>query len=617
MKVVLFIVVLLFAVAQSIAQIDTVQLQEFTVQDCSITTPNAIQKQRITDSVLQVQPSFTLNNWLEQNSSFNLKTYGFGGVTSPSFRGTSAAHTNLIINGIEVNSPLIGFYDFNQTPIHVFGAIELVEGAGSIYSGGTGMGASVQFSTQAVQHNQFSVKQTVGSFGLLASQLDFKWKFKNNQTLRVNYWQRTAKNNFVFYNPLLVAEHEQIQQNSAITQRLAHLNYTFFIKKWKATFSAFAGKSTQEIPPSLTSSVSNQQQAIENVKGIFQVQRTHRKFNQKHSFAVLYDINEYTLQNAIDTNAFIAFKQSNEFRYAFSNVLSYSLVNFNAFTQTQVSSFQEAPQIAESKWIHSLQYTWKYFKLYGTIKQQLQSNFKNEWFLPALLIAYKKNVPLETSINFTTVYRAPTLNDLYWNPGGNSNLNPEKGYTTEWNLNYKRQNYSVRSSVFYSVLNESIQWQPTNLGYWQAANFGSIQIKGMSIVLAIDLLKTNHLKLSYSTSTTFSQTQLNDFQAIYSPQWVSSNWLKLRYKKLDLGYQVNYTSKRFINFENSWYLPYYVLHNAFIQMPFQVKNTQVTARLDGFNLLNANYYSVVYQPMPQRWFQVHVSVPFQLKSKHE
>ena len=50
------------------------------------------------------------------------------------------------------------------------------------------------------------------------------------------------------------------------------------------------------------------------------------------------------------------------------------------------------------------------------------------------------------------VYRFPTINDLYWNPGGNRNLNPENGYSADfgllWTKNYPNTKLYFEPTIY-------------------------------------------------------------------------------------------------------------------------------------------------------------------------
>ncbi|MFN8167076.1 MAG: TonB-dependent receptor [Bacteroidia bacterium] len=66
--------------------------------------------------------------------------------------------------------------------------------------------------------------------------------------------------------------------------------------------------------------------------------------------------------------------------------------------------------------------------------------------------------------NFGNVFRLPTVNDLYWIPGGNPDLLPETGTTGEIGLHLLNTQLSMqRSSVAYfdKHINNWIAWVPT------------------------------------------------------------------------------------------------------------------------------------------------------------
>ncbi|MFZ6002259.1 MAG: hypothetical protein ACOYW3_17230, partial [Bacteroidota bacterium] len=69
------------------------------------------------DSATQQLASMgTLAEMLRKNGFGHFRSYGVGGVTTASFRGTGASHTALLWNGINLQSPLLGQADLTQAP---------------------------------------------------------------------------------------------------------------------------------------------------------------------------------------------------------------------------------------------------------------------------------------------------------------------------------------------------------------------------------------------------------------------------------------------------------------------------------------------------------------------
>ena len=58
--------------------------------------------------------------------------------------------------------------------------------------------------------------------------------------------------------------------------------------------------------------------------------------------------------------------------------------------------------------------------------------------IPTIGVKYflTKNHHFAINANAARNYKAPSLNELYWNPGGNTDLLPEIGFTSEMGLTY-------------------------------------------------------------------------------------------------------------------------------------------------------------------------------------
>jgi vitamin B12 transporter len=96
----------------------------------------------------------SLTDILKFNSFIYFKENGLGMVSSPSFRGTSASHTAVIWNGININSQLNGQVDFNAISANSYDNITVRSGGGSVLFGSGAIGGSIhldnliQFSKQ-------------------------------------------------------------------------------------------------------------------------------------------------------------------------------------------------------------------------------------------------------------------------------------------------------------------------------------------------------------------------------------------------------------------------------------------------------------------------------------
>lgn len=103
--------------------------------------------------------------------------------------------------------------------------------------------------------------------------------------------------------------------------------------------------------------------------------------------------------------------------------------------------------------------------------------------------------------NWGQVFKAPTLDDLYYNvPGmtGNPDLNPEKGDT--WTVGYGTRiadKTDVNISYFQSDLEDAIDWSDKS-GAWHPENVNKQKKKGMELSINHELNDNWDLEASYT-----------------------------------------------------------------------------------------------------------------------
>ncbi|MEE2801240.1 MAG: Plug domain-containing protein, partial [Bacteroidota bacterium] len=119
----------------------------------------------LTDSISKRQ-SALLTDLLRFNSTIFFKENSRGGVSSPSFRGTTAQQTAVIWNGININSQLNGQTDFNTLNTRNFEEITVRYGGGSVIYGSGAIGGTIHLNDKIEFKNQFSNELfgNIGSF---------------------------------------------------------------------------------------------------------------------------------------------------------------------------------------------------------------------------------------------------------------------------------------------------------------------------------------------------------------------------------------------------------------------------------------------------------------------
>ncbi|MBQ5925503.1 MAG: Plug domain-containing protein, partial [Paludibacteraceae bacterium] len=119
------------------------------------------------DSVaLKENIALSIADVLTFNSPIFVKSYGRATLSTVSFRGTSASHTQVTWNDMKINNPMLGMTDFSTIPSYFIDDASLLHGTSSVNETGGGLGGAVKLSTKPAQSQGFGLQyiQGVGSF---------------------------------------------------------------------------------------------------------------------------------------------------------------------------------------------------------------------------------------------------------------------------------------------------------------------------------------------------------------------------------------------------------------------------------------------------------------------
>lgn len=110
--------------------------------------------------------SVSLSDLLAYNSSVFVKQSGRASLSTVSFRGTSSSHTQVLWNGMKINSPMLGMTDFSMIPSFLTDNASLLHGPASLAEASGGLGGAVSLKTGARSDDGWGLEyvQGFGSF---------------------------------------------------------------------------------------------------------------------------------------------------------------------------------------------------------------------------------------------------------------------------------------------------------------------------------------------------------------------------------------------------------------------------------------------------------------------
>ncbi|MBO7317360.1 MAG: TonB-dependent receptor plug domain-containing protein, partial [Bacteroidales bacterium] len=121
---------------------------------------------KLDSTALKENIALSMADVLAYNSSIFVKNHGRATLSTVSFRGTSASHTQVTWNGMKINNPMLGMTDFSMIPSYFIDDASLLHGTSSVNEVGGGLGGAVKLSTKPAQNKGFGMQyiQGVGSF---------------------------------------------------------------------------------------------------------------------------------------------------------------------------------------------------------------------------------------------------------------------------------------------------------------------------------------------------------------------------------------------------------------------------------------------------------------------
>ena len=180
---------------------DTIRLSQFDVTGSFTLHNEGFKKVRIDSNILVQYLSSDLATILSQQSTVFIKSYGNGSLATSSFRGTSANHTQVEWNGINIDSPMLGQTDLSQVQVSQFESLEILYGAGTVATTSGAFGGVINLVSNPDWNNNINIMlaQTLASFNSYTTDATLALGNHVVQSItKFNY--SNALNNFPYYN---------------------------------------------------------------------------------------------------------------------------------------------------------------------------------------------------------------------------------------------------------------------------------------------------------------------------------------------------------------------------------------------------------------------------------
>ena len=489
----------------------------------------------VTDSLAKIL-SVDLVSLLEETSSIWVNSYGKNGAASPVFRGTSAAHTQVYWNGVNINSATLGQSDLRAVRLGAGQVVSINPGLQSLNDGSGGLGGSIHVNDILCRENSISLASGIGSFGKLYNSFSSnlvkkKWLFKTSLRLDKDENDFEYINTSISENPVQKRLDEHL--NSLVLSQT--VNRQIGLKN-SLTFHGYYSRLERGVADGIASVQTEGSLQDEALRGLL----NWKRFSTWNHEAQLYASKEVMNYDQNVQSKFVVFSQA--FNYQVNKLISeklkLNLSSENQLYQVASDGFTENKNVGR----HSLKVkasgNLKKFSYELLIRQEIfRSELSNTMYSIIGGYAIGKSLKLKSSVGRT--FRFPELNSLYWEVGGNPRLLPESGLSAEAELSFSKKKISASVSVYAMNNDNLIQWRPLE-GIWTPENLQKAEIRGSDVKVKCQVWKTIKHGLILNGNYSFNDSQVFSNEEwrtnIYRPKHsarvgasIQSKWLNITY----------------------------------------------------------------------------------------
>lgn len=600
---------------------DTIKIKEVVISRIKFPSdPPGYRKTTIDSSVLVNYSNSNLSDMLSESTDIFIKSYGMGGTATPSFRGTDASHTLVDWNGININSPMLGQSDISLIPVGLIDDVQILFGGASMSLNDGGIGGTINLVTKPVwmKETLISINGGTGSFGQYSGLIKVKAGNYKFQTITKGYFQN-SENNFSYLNTEIGSEpvwqtntNSQIRQQGFIQELyLRNSNNVASARIWYQS-------EDRNLPASmLTPPNPGEKQFDESLRTMLNYDAFKGNANLSFTGAwMMSRLNYFNPLATIDSrnlSEILTLKTSLENpigEYAKLKIVlddQSTVINSNNYNHHKTRNTATlAVSVERNK------------NRFGTTILIREILDKGTLLIPDFSAGVQYRLVEDKlyylKANISRNSKMPTMNDMYWVPGGNPDLKNEYDlvYEISYEMNQKISgplNLKYSLTVFRYNMKDMIQWHPGQYSYWTADNIQSANSTGTESSVSLDYIRNRinaSLKAgySYTRAVAVGSNIENDISAgkqlMYIPENKSNATFRIGYKNIYSSWVANLIGQRYITADNSKYLPGYFINNLNTGIKFTLKSSSIDMNFDIDNLFNVNYQSIAYYPLPGR-----------------
>ncbi len=605
---------------------------------------------QIDDLFIHNQYDRGIDQLLTSHTGMFIKRYGPGILSTSSLRGGSAAQTSLIWNGFPLQNYMHGQTDLALFPVFFADEAGIQYGGGSALWGSGNMGGSIHLNNTRDMQQGWSALAGVSAVdvGEMAQHFRLAWGSETVSS-RLRFFNRTSDNLYSYRNTAMSGHPVQIQEHAALYQRgLLHETYISMHNRHRLNIRWWWQETNRNIPPPL----------MQSTAGAYQEDGAFRITGQ---WQTTLDKSVISWRGGLFDETLLYFDSlSGESRSRSQTIIQEAGAVFSPHPSLLANGGINTSRVkARADEYRETEQKQQSLALFGSLKWkavpgrlQLLTSVRQEFvdshaapLAPAFGLSFQAMPMLFIKANTGKNYRVPTLNDKYWTPGGNPDLEPEKGWSRDLTIAFDNPEQHRQSSDntndpgspvrlqkasitgFHRNISQWIIWLPLEgMMHWSPRNVMEVRSYGLEARVAV---KASAGAIQIGINARWDLTLAENMRAkspndastgkqlIYVPKNTAGYSWYIRHERLTLIFDHSYTGKRYTSSDNNQWLNPYHTGNIGLQWQYNVAGHSFRVYAAANNLWNEAYEAMAGRPMPLRHFQAGIQLEIFAQQKRK
>ncbi|WP_460967552.1 TonB-dependent receptor plug domain-containing protein [Spirosoma migulaei] len=588
------------------------------------------QKLQRIDSITLVQFRFgSLTDLLALNTPLAFKNYGPGQLATVAFRGTSANHTAVLWNGININQPNLGQTDFSTLPVAGFDRLAVQYGSSASTVGSDAVGGSILLGSSPGWQPGVCVTigQQFASFRNSQTQIGVRYASALGQNWKLSGKTFAYRNQFNNNYPYTERQHYFLEPST--TAQRGFIQDLYFLHKSGRQISVNAWLTDNDLIITPQDTIARERTRTKSARLLATYEANRMTFRVGWIRDVLdYAKGNFDTPSHTETERLIS-RAEREFSLVSTNTKQLNLRIGGEWSHYRTRTDGYGGQLIQEDRgdIYALlRFQTPRWLVSATIRQAFVTRF-NPPITPSLGAEYQvvqgNRFNLTAKGSVSRNYRVPTLNERYWVELGNPNLLPESGLNVEAGLasNTKLSDYTNLTAdltAYHNRVDNWTYWNPTT--NYHVENLQLVVARGVEFTTGLVYARTTWragFRMGYALTRSSQERAYDAYsqdvigkQLVYVPIHTGTLNAYLQYNKTRLSIQTQANSRRYITFDNSQFFKGSMIANVILEQTTKLGPVPIRVQGQVNNVFDALLIGVKRNALPGRNWAINLLINF-------